>query len=103
MEGLEQKLRELVRAVVREELALLRAEPPDDDALLTFGEAAALVRVSTRTVRRWVADGSLVALGAGRTVRLRRADVLARLAPRRRDDVDTVTPERLAERDFDEG
>ena len=39
--------------------------------LLTIDEAAALLRVSPRTVRRLIADGSVEVVRIGRSVRLR--------------------------------
>jgi len=48
---------------------------------MTFGEAAELLRVSYRTVQRWVRTGRLrgYKITAGRNVRVKRADVLALL------------------------
>jgi len=105
VEGLEEQLRELVRAVVREELALLSREGrrSEDDALVSVRQAAALVDVCTKTVHRWIAEGSLPAYGEGRLVRLRRRDVLGRLGHRRRgEDTAQMTPEQLAARDFED-
>ena len=49
--------------------------------LMTFGEAAELLRVSYRTVQRWVRLGNLKGykITAGRNVRVKRAEVLALL------------------------
>ena len=44
-------------------------------AILTIAEAAALMRISVRTVRRLVATGELSAVRIGRCIRFRRADV----------------------------
>lgn len=38
--------------------------------LLTVQEAATLLKVSIRTIRKWVAEGKLPALRIGRTVRI---------------------------------
>ncbi|HOF24593.1 MAG TPA: helix-turn-helix domain-containing protein [Thermotogota bacterium] len=48
---------------------------------MTFGEAAELLRVSYRTVQRWVRLGNLKGykITAGRNVRVKRAEVLALL------------------------
>ena len=48
---------------------------------MTFGEAAELLRVSYRTVQRWVRLGSLKGykITAGRNIRVKRAEVLALL------------------------
>lgn len=48
---------------------------------MTFGEAVELLRVSYRTVQRWVRIGNLKGykITAGRNVRVKRAEVLALL------------------------
>ena len=48
---------------------------------MTFGEAAELLRVSYRTIQRWVRIGSLKGykITAGRNVRVKRSEVLALL------------------------
>ena len=53
--------------------------PPSE--FMTFGEAAELLRVSYRTVQRWVRLGSLKGykITAGRNIRVKRAEVLALL------------------------
>lgn len=54
-----------------------RSKPPPTVELLTPAEAAALLRVSLRTIQRWTADGTLpTAARFGATVRYDRADVL---------------------------
>jgi excisionase family DNA binding protein len=45
------------------------------EPLLTFGEAAAILNVSERTVRRLVASGAVPAVSIGRSVRIRPRDV----------------------------
>lgn len=49
---------------------------PNTDRMMTIGEAAAFVAVSTRTVRRWIKDGDLIAHAFGRQWRITRADLL---------------------------
>jgi excisionase family DNA binding protein len=44
-------------------------------AVLTIAEAAQLMRISVRTVRRLVTAGELSAVRIGRSIRFRRADV----------------------------
>ena len=47
-----------------------------NDSLLTLSEAAGLLQVSTRTLRRWIASGDLRCIRLGtRTIRLRRQDL----------------------------
>jgi excisionase family DNA binding protein len=45
--------------------------------LFTLKEIAAHYRVSVRTVRRWVSEGKLKAIGTGRLTRIRDADALS--------------------------
>lgn len=54
-----------------------RSEP--GSAVLTVSEAAALLRVSPKTVRRMIRRGELLSFHVGRLVRIRR-DSLERLA-----------------------
>jgi len=46
---------------------------------LTVGQAAQLVQVSASTVRAWCRNGRLRRYGAGKLVRVRRAEVLEAL------------------------
>ena len=52
-------------------------DPPEADILLTVKEVAAQCPVSVRTVQRWIVAGELPALRLGRSVRLRRVDLVA--------------------------
>ncbi len=45
------------------------------EPLLTVTEVAEICRVSERTVRRWIADGTLRSTHLGRVVRIRRRDL----------------------------
>lgn len=65
----------------------VRGGPAAASPLLTIGDAAALLRVSTRTVRRLVAAGELDAARVGRQVRLGQADLAAYLRRRHVGDV----------------
>ena len=49
----------------------------DDDELLTVEDAARLLKVTTKLVRREAAEGRLVGFKIGREWRFRRADVRA--------------------------
>jgi excisionase family DNA binding protein len=69
-------LRDLVREVVRDELAGLKK--PDAHAL-TVAEAAELARVTPGCVRRWIRTRRLRANGAGKLLRVERADLDALL------------------------
>ena len=65
------------RILVKANMSTVDAPP----LLLTCAEAAELLRLSTRTIRRWVDEGRLTAFrshpGIGGRLLLRRADVLA--------------------------
>jgi excisionase family DNA binding protein len=63
------------------------SSPPGDPSV-TLAEAASRYGVSTRTLRRWVADGRLPAWRVGpRLIRVAPADVAALARP-----VPTITP-----------
>lgn len=47
----------------------------DDTLLVTFDEAARLLSVSVKTVRRLVAERTLPKVKIGRSVRIRRSDL----------------------------
>ena len=51
------------------------------DDLLTIKEAAAQMKVTDRTIRRWIADGRLDASKIARTVRIRRTALEALVQP----------------------
>ena len=51
------------------------------DDLLTIKETAALMKVTDRTIRRWIADGRLDASKIARTVRIRRIALEALVLP----------------------
>ena len=52
-------------------------------SLLTVEQIAERLSVSTRTVRRWISDGELVAYRLGRAVRIDEPDLEAFLARHR--------------------
>jgi excisionase family DNA binding protein len=64
---------------------------------LTTVEAAAVAKVVPKTIRNWIDQGKLPCHGAGRELRVRRAD-LERLMSRPRSRGES--PEALAARDF---
>jgi excisionase family DNA binding protein len=70
-------LRELVRQVVREELA--QARPANDGDHLTVAAYAARLSISERTVRDAIREGRLEHARIGRAVRIPAA---AKIAPR---------------------
>ena len=55
-----------------------RTEVPE---YITVADVVAMVSCSERTVRAWIADGTLPAFKAGRMIRIRRSDALAIFKP----------------------
>ncbi len=54
---------------------LFDQQPAADDPWLTIPEAGAELKLHPATLRRWVKDGRLQAVRAGRTWRVRRSDL----------------------------
>ncbi len=82
--GLEHDLRDLIAGIVRAEVARQLAEATMPDEFLTVTESAKVAKVAGRTIRRWVDSGRLAGVGAGRLLRVRRADIEALLRDGRR-------------------
>src|SRR5579859_242364 len=61
------------------------------DELLTVDEAAALLKVHPKTIRRWCATARLPSTMAGREYRIRRSDLYHQPAPERAGPVAAVT------------
>ncbi len=59
----------------------MSGQPTPPGAYLSAKEVATLLGVSLRTVRRWIAEGTLPAARLGGVVRIRRADLDRRLDP----------------------
>ena len=77
-------VRDEVRAIVREELRSVIGGRSNSEAagaaeFMSVAEAAKLIGISAGTIRTWIKDGRLVALHAGRKIRLRRTDVVGAL------------------------
>ena len=68
-------LRDLVRAVAREEVARALAEVTNPSEYLTTAEAATHARVEQGTIRRWIRAGRLTGHRSGRKLVVRRADL----------------------------
>lgn len=96
-------LRELVREEVATAVRAALADARQDEYLSTSA-AARLASVAQGTVRRWIREGRLEALGAGREIRLRRTDVEALMRGGRgygrRTAKPIGSPEALAVQDF---
>jgi excisionase family DNA binding protein len=99
MASLTRAIAELVRVEVDARVRTALADRPAVPELLSTAEAAQYARVSPRSIRRWLDQGKLRALRAGRELRIRRVDLdqLMRCGRRRSAG---LTPEQLAARDF---
>lgn len=66
-------IEDTLRRIIKEEVAIaLRDMKPANDEYLTTVEAAKLARVTTKTIRAWIAANLLAAEHAGRVWRVRR-------------------------------
>jgi excisionase family DNA binding protein len=97
---LENGLRALITEIVRKEVHAALAEVKALDQYLPTRVAAEVADVAPGTIRRWIREGRLASHHAGRVVRVRRADLKALLQIGTRQDVNDLTPEQLARRDF---
>jgi excisionase family DNA binding protein len=71
-----------VRFMERGRMTPPRRSPYVGDRLLTVGEVASLMRVSTMTVYRLIKSGSLAAIRVGKNYRIRESDVNRYLSDR---------------------
>lgn len=77
-----------VRRVLREELDRRPTkEPPVVGGYMTVKQAAEFAAVSRRTIQNWIECGDLPACRHERVLRVRRADIVALLAPEMPADV----------------
>lgn len=86
MSGLDSALEEMFRRVVREELAAAgigRVSAPAGADWLTQEQAAELLGVDVRTIRRFTRSGELAASRVGRSPRYARGELLAFLQRQR--------------------
>jgi excisionase family DNA binding protein len=100
MASLARAIAELVRVEVDARVRAALAERPAVAELLSTAEAALYAKVTPRSIRRWLDEGKLRALHAGRELRIRRADLDELMRSGRRRNAAELTPEELAERDF---
>jgi excisionase family DNA binding protein len=100
MASLARAIAELVRVEVDARVRAALAERPVVAELLSTAEAARYAKVSPRSIRRWLDQGKLRALHAGRELRIRRADLDQLMRGGRRRKAAELTPEQLAARDF---
>jgi excisionase family DNA binding protein len=92
---------EVVRDVVKEEIGRAVAKTSSDE-YLSPAEAARIASVAPGTIRRWMREGRIATHRAGRSVRVRRTDLVVFLRAERKP-APTMTPEQLADRDFARG
>lgn len=81
-ETLRSIVREEIRSALREELAARPA--PSGPELLTIAQAAASTGLGVSTIRTWLSAGKLNRYGAGRAVRVNRAELDRVVAPKPR-------------------
>jgi excisionase family DNA binding protein len=76
------KLVKMSESIGSRVMAPPRKSPYVGDRLLTVGEVAALMRVSSMTVYRLIKSGSLAAIRVGKNYRIRESDVNRYLSDR---------------------
>jgi excisionase family DNA binding protein len=100
MASLASAIAELVRVEVDARVRAALAERPAVPELLSTSEAAQYAKVTPRSIRRWLDQGKLQGLHAGRELRIRRADLDKLMRTGRQRKAAELTPEQLAARDF---
>jgi excisionase family DNA binding protein len=80
---LSEALRPLIAELVREEVARLLGDSQRSE-YLTSAAAAELAQVTQATIRRWVREGRLTACGAGKDLRIVRAELEKLMRPGKR-------------------
>ncbi len=100
MASLASAIRQLVQTEVAAQVAAALAHRPAVAELLSTSEAAQYAKVTPRSIRRWLDQGKLRALHAGRELRVRRAELDELMRGGRQRKAAALTPEQLAERDF---
>lgn len=97
--NLDDTLRAVIREIVGEELARANRSAASTPAVhLSTRDAAQHAGVAMGTIRRWIRDGKLREMRAGRHLRVRRADVDALLRGERA--APGASPEELARKAF---
>lgn len=100
-DDLAEGLRLLIADAVRKELAKQARPSAADDDYLSTRNASAYANVAPGTLRRWIRERKLQPYGAGRHLRVRRAELDALLvAGGRRVRRVEETPEAKADREF---
>lgn len=94
--GVVHAIAELVRVEVQAQVRSALTERAAFPDLLSTAEAARYVRVTPRTIRRWLEQGKLHALHAGRELRIDRAELDRLMRSRSRRARRAMAPEQLA-------
>ena len=88
-EALRSLLKDVVRDVVREELAGATSLASDPE-FVTYSDAAVMVGVSTKTVKQWAYTGRLSTYGEGRLKRVKSAEVRACMTEAKRPRAESI-------------
>lgn len=92
-------LKELIRQIVREEIAAARL-PGNHAGYMSVADAARHAQVDPRTIRRWMDEGRLTRYEAGRERRVSLDELEKLMRPGGKARSKELTPEEMAERDF---
>lgn len=68
-------LEDMVRKIVRDELAKVKPANDETTGFMSVAEAAAFARVSVYTIRRWVKQGALTRHEAGTRIIVKREEL----------------------------
>ena len=94
-QALRSMIREELRAVIGELREVERA-PAAHAEPLTVKEAAAIARVTEKTIRNWLAAKELTTFHAGRQLRVDRRELASFMATGPKPTTGEMTPEQLA-------
>jgi excisionase family DNA binding protein len=95
---LEEKLLDVIRQAIRNEVRRAVDEATRVDEFLTTKAAAELAKVAPATIRRWLRSKALTKHTAGRVIRISRLELekFLRNNGRAANDADEMSPEDLA-------
>lgn len=91
-------LEQMIRSIVREELVKILDERERASEWMSAYDAAQILHVHPKTLRKWIREGKLEASRAGKRHRVRRADIDRMLE--RGSTNENLTPEQMAERKY---
>ena len=95
---IEQALRSMIREEVRAAVddALRTSVPASPTECFTVKEAAAVAKVTEKTIRNWLAAKELTTFHAGRQLRVDRRELASFMATGPKPTTGQMTPEQLA-------